>query len=186
MDVLFVFLGAIVFGFGLIFLIAVTSPKPQAIDLRKESNNSPLVELDAEELAKLVAALLDKMGLEIERTQGGKNEVFEIRALNPTPVTGGTFLVHCMPAPPATGKLDGPAVGAFIRATRSAYVSKGLLFTAGTFTPDGRLTAEDAPVELFDRYAIMKLIDQHFGRDEALPELMATLPAVESAENKPS
>src|SRR5262245_53624823 len=176
MSVIVLFLGAIFLGFGLIFLIAVTAPKPQAIDLRKESNNSPLVELDAEELGKLVIALLDKMGLEIERTQGGKNEVFEIRALNPTPVTGGTFLVHCMPAPETTGKLDGPAVGAFIRATRSAYVSKGLLFTAGTFTPDGRLAAEDAPVELFDRYAIMKLVEKHFGIEEPLPKLVAGLP----------
>lgn len=177
MSVIGLFLIAIVLGFGLIFLIAVTAPKPEPIDLRKESNNSPLVELDAEQLGKLAAALLDKMGIEIERTQGGKNELFEMRALNPTPVTGGTFLVHCIPAPPATGKLDGPAVGAFIRATRSAYVSKGLLFTSGTFTPDGRLTAEDAPVELFDRYAIMKLVDQHFGKDEPLPQLVANLPS---------
>lgn len=176
MDVIVLFLGAIIIGFGLIFLIAVTSPKPQAIDLRKESNNSPLVELDTEQLGRLVIAILDKMGLEIERTQGGKNEVFEIRAVNPTPVTGGTFLVHCMPAPEATGKLDGPAVGAFIRAMRSAYVSKGLLFTAGTFTPDGRLAAEDAPVELFDRFAIMKMVDDYFGREEALPKLVAELP----------
>src|SRR5262249_21871902 len=110
MEVILLFLGSIGLGFGLIFLIAVTSPKPQPIDLRKESNNSPLVELDAEQLGKLVGAFLDKMGLEIERIQGGKNELLEIRALNPTPVTGGTFLIHCITAPATTGKLDGQAV----------------------------------------------------------------------------
>jgi hypothetical protein len=178
MSVIFLFLGAIGFGFLLIFLIAVTAPKPQPIDLRKESNNSPLVELDSEQLGKLVGAILDKMGIEIERIQGGKNEILEIRAINPTPVTGGTFLVHCITAPPATGKLDGPMVGKFIRAMRSAYVSKGLLFTTGTFTPDGRLAAEDAPVELFDREAIKKLVDQYFGKDEPLPKLVADLPSL--------
>jgi hypothetical protein len=177
MSVIALFLIAIVLGFGLIFLIAVTAPKPQPIDLRAESNNAPIVELDAEQLGKLVGAILDRMGIEIDRTQGGKNEVFEMRGVNPTPVTGGTFFVHCIPAPPLTGKLDGPAVGAFIRAMRSAYVSKGLLFTSGTFTPDGRLSAEDAPVELFDRYAIMKLVEQYFGQDEPLPQLVANLPS---------
>ncbi|MCK6549546.1 restriction endonuclease [Myxococcota bacterium] len=178
MSVLILFFGGIGLGFLLILLIAVTSPKPAPVDLRAESNNSPLVELDAEELGKLVVAILEKMGLEIERITGGANEIIEIRALNPTPITGGTFFVHCLPAPP-TGRIDGPMVGRFIRAMRSAYVSKGLLFTTGTFTPDGRLAADDAPVELFDRDQILKLVDQYFGDEgESLPKLVAKLPGV--------
>jgi hypothetical protein len=179
MSVLLLFFGGIGLGFLLIFLIAVTSPKPAPVDLRAESNNSPLVELDAEELGKLVTAILEKMGLEIERITGGANEIIEIRALNPTPITGGTFFVHCLPAPAETGKIDGPMVGRFIRAMRSAYVSKGLLFTTGTYTPDGRLAAEDAPVELFDRDQILKLVDQYFGDEgDSLPKLVAKLPSV--------
>ncbi len=162
MGVLLLFFGAICAGFLLILLIAISAPRPPPVDLKRESNNSPLVDLDAEQLGKIVAELLDKMGLEIDRLQGGANEVIEIYAENPEPITGGKLLVHCITAPRDTGKLDAPAVGKFIRATRSAYVSKGLLFTTGTFTPDGRLEAEDAPVELFDRDRLMKMINQYF------------------------
>ena len=183
MEVIFLFLGSIGLGFILILLIAATAPRPAPVDLRAESGNSPLVELDAEQLGKVVSAILEKMGLEIERWQGGPNEILEIRAINPTPVTGGSLLVHCIAAPKETGKIDGPMVGRFIRAMRSAYVGKGLLFTTGTSTPDGRLAAEDAPVELFDRDQIKKMIDQYLGERDlatALPMLLAKAPPASS------
>jgi hypothetical protein len=175
MSVLVLFGGAILFGFGLIFLIAISSPRPQRVDLRRESNNSPLVELDSEQLGRLVAAILDKMGLELDRWQGGPNEIVEIRAVNPQPIVGGAILVHCITAPEETGKIDGPMVGTFLRAVRSAYVTKGLLFTTGTFTADGRLAAEDAPIELFDRDQIAKLVKQYFGEDVD-PKTVGTSP----------
>jgi hypothetical protein len=165
-EVLVLFFGAILLGFGLIFAIAVSSPPRAPLDFRKEAQQDPLSGLDAEQLGRLVTALLDKMGLEIERSQGGKNEVVEIFATNPAPVTGGSILIHCITAPEDTGRLDGPSVGKFIRAVRSAYVSKGLLFTTGEFAPDARLEAEGAPVELFDRKRIHQMVAQHFeGQD---------------------
>lgn len=179
MSVIFLFLGALGAGFVLILLIAIGSPRPGAVELGPEASGNPLVGLDSEQLGKLVAALLDRMGLELERISGGPGEILEIRAVNPTPVTGGTLLVHCVVPPAETGRLDGVAVGAFIRAMRSAYVSKGLLFTTGTITPDGRLAAEDTPVELFDRDQIMVLVDRYFGEDRAhedLPRLISRLP----------
>ncbi len=161
MAVIFLFLGAIGLGFVLILLIAITAPRPPPVDLKKESGGSELVELDAEQLASLIASILDKMGLEIDRMQGGKNEIIEIYAVNPTPVTGGKVLVHCLTAPTLTGKVNGQMIGTFIRAVRSAYVSKGLLFTTGTFTPDAHLEAQDAPIEIFDRDQIQKMLDQY-------------------------
>jgi len=163
MGVIFLLGGAVMFGFFLIFLIGATAPKPQPIDLKQASGGSRLVELDAVQLGKVVAVLLDKMGLELDSAKGGKGGILEIIAINPTPVTGGKILVHCIPAPPETGRVDGPAVLKFIRAVRSAYVSKGLMFTTGEITPDGRLDAEDAPVELFDRDQLAVLIDEHLG-----------------------
>lgn len=161
MAVVFLFLGAIGLGFVLILLIAITAPRAAPIDLKKESGGSELVELDAEQLGNIVAALLDKMGLEIDRMQGGKNEILEIYAINPAPMVGGKVLVHCLAAPPMTGKVNGQMIGTFIRAVRSAYVSKGLLFTTGTFTPDAHLEAQDAPVEIFDRDQIQRMLDEH-------------------------
>ena len=133
------------------------------MDLRRASGGSPLVELDAEQLGKVVSALLAKMGLELERASGGQGGILEILARNPTPITGGAILVHCIPAPPETGNVDGPMVGRFLRAVRSAYVTKDLLFTTGEFTADARREAEDAPIELFDRAALSSLIAQHLG-----------------------
>ena len=46
---------------------------------------------------------------------------------------------------------------------RSAYVSKGLLFTTGDVPPDARLEGEDAPIEVFDRTQLRDLIEQHLG-----------------------
>jgi len=159
--VIFLFLGAIGLGFLLILLIAISAPRPPPVDLKKESGGSELVDLDADQLGNLVASILDKMGLEIDRIQGGKNEILEIFAINPTPVTGGKVLVHCVTAPKMTGKVNGQMIGTFIRAVRTAYVSKGLLFTTGTFTPDAHLEAQDAPVEIFDRDQLQKMIDQY-------------------------
>jgi hypothetical protein len=162
--VLFLLFGSVGLGFGLIFLIALTAPKKTPVDLAKISGNSPLVELDAEQLGKVVALLLQKLGLELDRASGGPGaDLLEIVAKNPTPLTGGTVLIHCIPAPKETGHVDGPMVGKFLRAVRSAYVSKGLLFTTGTFTTDARLEVEDAPIELFDRDQLEKMIDQHLG-----------------------
>lgn len=168
MAVLVLLFGSVGLGFFLIFLIGATSPPAPHIDLHEQSGGSPLVDLDAEQLGKVVAVLLDKMGLELDRASGGKDGVLEIRAINPTPITGGSILVHCLPAPPETGRVDGLMVNRFLRAVRSAYVSKGLLFTSGTFTPDARLEAEDAPIELFDREQMQKLIDEHIGSDGEL------------------
>lgn len=177
MEVIFLFGGGIFLGFLLILLIAISSPARPPMDLRRATNNDPLVELDSEQLGRLVAVLLDKMGLEIERSQGGKNEIMEIYAVNPTPVTGGAFLIHCIPAPAETGKLDGPSVGTFIRAVRSAYVSKGLLFTTGEFAADARLEAEGAPIELFDRQRIHQMVEKHFEGDERKKLLEGQAPA---------
>lgn len=168
MAVIFLFLGAIGAGFLLILLIAITAPRPAPVNLKEESGGSVLVDLDAEQIGNLVAALVDKMGLELDRMQGGKNEVVEIHAVNPAPVTGGKVLIHCLAAPQETGKIDGRMVGKFIRAVRSAYVSKGLLFTTGTFTPDARLEAEDAPVELFDRDQLQRMIDSYLDDENPL------------------
>ncbi len=168
MAVLLLFMGSIGLGFLLILLIAVTAPRPPPVDLKRESGGSVLVELSSDQLGDLAAKLLDKMGLEIERMQGGGQETLEIFAVNPAPVTGGKVLIHCIPAPTDTGKVDGRMVGKFIRSVRSAYVSKGLLFTSGTFSADARLEAEDAPVELFDRVQIQKMLDRYFeGGDPA-------------------
>jgi restriction endonuclease Mrr len=164
MAVLIVLFGAVGLGFALIFLIGISTPKKAPIDLARTSGGSPLVELDAEQLAKLVSLLLHQMGLELDRATGGRgSDVVEIVAKNPTPVTGGTVLVHCIPAPKDTGNVDGPMVGKFLRAVRSAYVSKGLLFTTGKFTADARLEAEDAPIELFDREQLDELVTRHLG-----------------------
>jgi restriction endonuclease Mrr len=159
--ILFVLFGAIGAGFLLILLIAVGSPRPPPIDLKRASGGSPLVELDAEQLGKLVMTLLDHLGLEMDRAQGGKNEIVEIYAINPTPLTGGKVLIHCVLPPPDTGTITGPMIGSFIRAVRSAYVTKGLFFTTGTFTADARLAAEDAPIEIFDRDQLQAMIDRH-------------------------
>jgi hypothetical protein len=169
--VIFLLLGSVGLGFGLIFLIGLTAPQKPPIDLKASAQGSPLVELDAEQLGKIVTLILHKMGLELDRYSGGPgSDVLEIVAKNPTPITGGTVLVHCIPAPRDTGKVDGLMVGKFLRAVRTAYVSKGLLFTTGNFTPDARLEAEDAPIELFDREQLNTLIEQHLGG--LTPELL--------------
>lgn len=162
MSVLILLFGAVGLGFVLIFLIAAFSPRPDGAG--SAAGNSAATALDAlngEQMGVLVAELLGKMGLEVDRVQGGGDEVVEIRAKNPAPVVGGELLVHCVPGQKLPSGLNGPRVGAFVRAVRSAYVTKGLLFTSAELTPDGRREAEDAPVEIFDRTAFQRLLDQH-------------------------
>jgi len=167
MSVLLLLFAAVALGFILIVLIAVFAPRnAPASSVEEDDDPSPIRALDATDLGKLVSALLEKMGLEIERIQGGKNEILEIRAMNTAPVTGGSLLIHCLAATNVSDCVDGPAVRKFIRSVRSAYVSKGLLFTSGTFTPDAVLEAEDAPIELFDRHRIESLVEEYADGDD--------------------
>ncbi|MEE2901627.1 MAG: restriction endonuclease [Myxococcota bacterium] len=164
---------AIIIGFVLIALIGATSPPVEHPDFTSGADHANLFDLSADQLGRIVGLLISKMGLELDRASGGSGGEVEIYAINPTPLTGGKILIHCLPAPSEDGKVNGLRVAQFIRATRSAYVSKGLLFTTGDITPDGRLEAEDSPVELFDRMQLASLIEEHIG--ELTPELLSEL-----------
>ena len=160
MSVLLVFGVAITLGILLIALIAIGSPKrPLMVPDRKEPA-SLYEELNSVDLAHLVMQAMGRMGIEVDRWQGGPGEVVEIYANNPTPVTGGSVLIHCVAPPADTGMVDGRQIGRFIRATRSAYVNKGLFFTGGRFSPDAHLEADGAPVELFDGKGLEHLLSK--------------------------
>lgn len=157
-------------GFLLIALISATAPQAPPIDFTQGAENANLFDLNADQLGKIVGIILSKTGYEIDRASGGTGGEVEIFALNPTPLTGGSVLVHCLPAPPDTGCVNGIRIAQFVRATRTAYVSKGLFFTTGDITSDGRHEAEDMPIEIFDRAQLAQLIDEHIG--ELTPEIL--------------
>lgn len=160
MAIFGVVFGALALGLVIVIFIGVSAPKAAPMSVAPEGGASPLADLSSEELAKVVATLLDRMGIEFERSQGAAHEVIEIYAVNPAPVTGGKILVHCLAPPKDRNVVDGRMVANFVRAVRSAYVSKGLLFTTGVCTPDAWLEAEDAPVEIFDRERLGRLVEE--------------------------
>ena len=96
-----------------------------------------------------VAQALQARGLSVEVTGGAGDEGVDIIARDPTPVTGGTYLVQCKRY--AIGRKVGVGeVRELYGALQEKRASKGILVTTASFTIPAIRFAEDKPIELLD------------------------------------
>lgn len=104
-----------------------------------------------------VAQALQARGLSVEVTGGAGDEGVDIIARDPTPVTGGTYLVQCKRYAPDR-KVGVGEVRELYGALQEKRASKGILATTASFTVPAIRFAEDKPLELLDGAQLARYI----------------------------
>ena len=104
---------------------------------------------DPREFELQVAQALQARGLSVQVTGGAGDEGVDIIARDPTPVTGGTYLVQCKRYAPDR-KVGVAEVRELYGALQEKRASKGILATTASFTTPAVRFAEDKPLELLD------------------------------------
>src|SRR5688572_27782167 len=104
MGILIIAVGALVLGFGLILLISLTSPKPEELALNSDPSHPDvphgwIARLDAQDMGKLLSMLFAELKFEVEDGRFSDN-VVDLFAVNPTPITGGRLYIRGVAHPP--------------------------------------------------------------------------------------
>ena len=123
---------------------------------------------DPREFELQVAHALQARGLSVEVTGGAGDEGVDIIARDPTPVTGGTYLVQCKRYAPDR-KVGVAEVRELYGALQEKRASKGILATTASFTTPAVRFAEDKPLELLDGAQLAAFIGARAPAPSAAP-----------------
>ncbi len=123
---------------------------------------------DPREFELQVAQALQSRGLSVEVTGGAGDEGVDIIARDPTPVTGGTYLVQCKRYAPDR-KVGVAEVRELYGALQEKRASKGILATTASFTTPAVRFAEDKPLELLDGAQLAAFIGARAPAPSAAP-----------------
>jgi restriction endonuclease Mrr len=173
MGVFLVFVAPLVFGFGLILLIARYSPNvPRVAALRAGQKLDDRPEITADEFIDTVKDLLEALGLETVFSSAGTGGVFDVTARDPRPLTGGRILLHATPV--LAGQVDAVDVLAFAEGVRGDMGAlKGIFIALAGFTEEAYagIRSCPAPVDLIDGGRLLELVREH------LPDRVVSLEA---------
>jgi restriction endonuclease Mrr len=163
MGIFLVFVGPLVFGFGLIFVIARYSPNvPRVAPLRAGQKLDERPEITADEFADTVKDLLEALGLETVFSSAGTGGVLDVTARDPRPISGGRILLHATPV--LTGQVDAVDVLAFAEGVRGDMGAlKGIFIALAGFTEEAHAGIRNcpAPVDLIDGGRLLDLVREH-------------------------
>ncbi|MHB8872997.1 MAG: restriction endonuclease [Myxococcaceae bacterium] len=159
MALLILGIGAVVFGFGLLLLISLTSPRMRSpsVEAAGGAAGGFIAALGADELGRLLTALLEQLGFEDEDLRVSKGMV-DILAVSHAPVTGGRLYVRGVPT---RGEVGAEEVRSALEAAGGEAAGRALVATGGTFSAEARAAAEGGPVELLDGAALLALVTKH-------------------------
>jgi restriction endonuclease Mrr len=83
----------------------------------------------------------------------------EVAAVNPQPITGGDYLVHC--THPENGFVASMQVNALRDQVKGEQASKGIFITTGFFAEETSKVAEGPPIELINAKRLEELIQDY-------------------------
>ena len=131
-----------------------------ALDSEKSAGVSALEGLTMEEFRALCVQLLQAMGLRVDTPKLSNEREFDITAVNPAPLLGGTYIVHCIYS------IDGHPVPstrviALADTVKAERASKGLCITNGYFAEEVGKYREGPPCELINAKRLKDLLDEY-------------------------
>ncbi|MFZ5468768.1 MAG: restriction endonuclease [Myxococcota bacterium] len=162
MGIVVIGLGALLLGFLLILLISATAPKPEELAAggsMPEAPHSWIGRLDAEEMGKLLSMLFAELKFEVEDSRILDN-VVDLFAVNPTPITGGRVYIRGVTHPPL-GMVGEEEVRVALDTARAEMAGKALVATGGIFSAEAKAAAAGAPLELLDGPVLWGLVKKH-------------------------
>lgn len=152
---------SVAIGFLLIALLVFAKPSRPAVERegRRPEAASNLAHLSMEEFKQLCLKLVDEMGLVVSSCVRSGPWELEISAVNPQPITGGEYLVHC--THPEDGFVASMQVNALRDQVRGEQASKGIFITTGFFAEETSKVAEGPPIELINAKRLKELIQEY-------------------------
>jgi hypothetical protein len=153
----------IVFGFGLILLIARYSPNvPRVAPLRTGEKVDERPEITSDEFHDLITELLGALGLETVFSSAGTGGIVDVTARDPRPLTGGRILLHATPV--LSGQVDAAEVLSFAEGVRGDMgCLKGIYIALAGFTDEAHagIRSSPAPIDLIDGPRLLDLVRDH-------------------------
>lgn len=154
---------AILAGLALILLINRASP-PVAVEKAyyqpRGVEQQRLERLAPEQFERLCIRLLEEMGLVINSFNSNKRGTIDITAVNPQPITGGNYIVHCILAAP-NEPIDSTRIIALSDTVRAEGASKGIFITTGFFSEEVPKLIEGPPLELINGQRLRLILGEH-------------------------
>jgi len=152
---------ALAIGFLLIALLVFAKPTRPAVERegRRPEPASGLAHLTMEDFERLCFKLVEEMGLVVSSSVRGGPRGLEIAAVNPQPITGGDFLVHC--THPENGFVSSAQVNALRDQVKGEQAAKGIFITTGYFAEETSKVVEGPPLELINAKRLAELIHDY-------------------------
>jgi len=154
---------AILVGLALILLINRSSPPvaaERAYYQPRGMEQQRLERLNPEQFERLCIRLLEEMGLVINSFNSNKQGMIDITAVNPRPITGGDYIVHCVLAAP-NEPIDSTRIIALSDTVRAEGASKGIFITTGFFSEEVPKLIEGPPLELINGQRFRQILGEH-------------------------
>jgi restriction system protein len=149
---------ALAMGFLLIAVLVFAKPSRPAVERegRRPEAASSFAHLTMEDFEHLCLQLVEEMGLVVSSyVRNGPREL-EIAAVNPQPITGGDFVVHC--AHPEDGFIAAARVNVLRDQVKGEQAAKGIFITTGFFAEETSKVAEGPPLELINAKRLRELM----------------------------
>jgi hypothetical protein len=152
---------ALALGFLLIALLVFAKPSRPAVERegRRTEPASDLAHLTMEDFQRLCFSLVEEMGLVVSSSVRSGPRELEIAAVNPQPITGGDFLVHC--THPEDGFVGSAQVNALRDQVKGEQAAKGIFITTGFFAEEISKVVEGPPLELINAKRLAELIQDY-------------------------
>ena len=154
---------AILVGLAVIFLVNRSSSpvaaekayyQPRGVEQQRLERLAP------EQFERLCIRLLEQMGLVINSFHSNKQGKIDITAINPQPITGGEYIVHCILAS-ADEPIDSTRIIALSDTVRAEGASKGIFITTGFFSEEVPKLIEGPPLELINGQRLRQILGEY-------------------------
>lgn len=158
MSGIFFVLGVAFFvGFLLIFATSFSKKSGGAAPHHLEEGRLPSFERFIRSCVSLAEALKLNVG---EVHENADEQSVDLYVENPTPITGGQFIMHCT-LRPQQNIVDTAEIVELSNSIIQDRLSKGIFVTTGSFTPDLPTISELAPIEFIDGNRLEELAEKY-------------------------
>jgi len=154
---------AILLGLGLILLLSRSSSPvvaEKAFYQPRDVEQQRLERLAPEQFERLCFRLLEQMGLSVSGCHRNTQGEIDITAVNPQPITGGSYIVRCILIPPEV-PINSTQIIALSDTVRAERASKGIFITTGFFSEEVQKLTEGPPIELLNGQRLRQLLEDY-------------------------
>lgn len=154
---------AILIGLGLILLLT-RSASPvvaeKAYYQPRSAEQQRLEQIAPEQFERLCLRLIERIGLSITGCHRNKAGEIDITAVNPQPITGGSYIVRCILIPPEV-PIHSTQIIALSDTVLAERASKGIFITTGFFSEEVTKLTEGPPIEYINGHRLRQMLREH-------------------------